>query len=141
MFKNADTLKDDRRRQSNGRALATGAKTVQRVYGPIDPIDNLGLAHLKLGDTLLGGGQFGLQPLNFIRKPAFSGRLACGLRVFGSFNFRGVAFSHGPSSPLPATRSTRAIHHSWKPRYVRHMKHVNKGPLLFFLHETKKAQT
>jgi hypothetical protein len=24
---------------------------------------------------------------------------------------------------------------------VRHMKHVNKGPLLFFLHETKKAQT
>jgi hypothetical protein len=96
---------------------------MERIESPINPVQRIGGALLQLRYPLLGCRQLSPEPCVFRPNVAVKGRLPGLERVSP---FRGVAYSHGLSTPFRATRLTRVSPKSRSLRYVRIVNGVNK---------------
>jgi len=98
---------------------------MKRIESPINPVERIGGALLKLGNTLLGSRKFRPKP-HILRPDVAIGVLAGRFNIVGPLDLSGVAYSHGLSTPSRATRSTRVSPKVLDARYVRIVNAVNK---------------
>jgi hypothetical protein len=100
------------------------AMVMKRIESPINPIQRIGRALLQLRYPLLGGCKLRPEPHVFSPRVTVNGGLPGRLNIISPL--RGVAYSHGLSTPFRATRLTRVSPKSRFLRYVRIVNDVNK---------------
>ena len=116
-----------RRRPPPARMTRTSvalAMIMKRIESPINPIQRIGRALLQFRYPLLGGCKLRPEPHVFRPHVTVNGGLPGRLNIISPL--RGVAYSHGLSTPFRATRLTRVSPKSRFLRYVRIVNDVNK---------------
>jgi hypothetical protein len=99
---------------------------MKRIESPINPVQGVSSALLQFRDPLLGGRKLRPKPHILCPDVTINGELPGGLYIVSPLNFRGVAYSHGLSTPFRATRLTRVSPSLVPPSYVRIVNDVNK---------------
>lgn len=118
-----------RRRRPPARTTRTSfawAMVMKRIESPINPVQCIGGALLQLRNSLLGGRKLRPKPRVLCPDITVDNGLPGRLYVVSPLDLRGVAYSHGLSTPFRATRLTRVSPSLVLARYVRIVNAVNK---------------
>ena len=130
-----------RRRRPPARMTRTSvawAMVMKRIESPINPIQRIGRALLQFRYPLLGGCKLRPEPHVFRPHVTVNGGLPGRLNIISPL--RGVAYSHGLSTPFRATRLTRVSPKSRFLRYVRIVNDVNKRQRVW-AHSSEKLKS